>query len=397
MIRVLFISPVLPYSQVPHAGGDTIYNLVTRLTMHCQVSLISSVRPEEKQWVEELRPYCHILETVPAYKTFWERVMCAPMLLAHPQPVVEGASPEMDAKIKQVLSKAKFDVVQIEYSEMARFVRFFNGCSTILDEHDIFSIPACRKYQLTSHGLTKLWWWFEWKKRQRQEDVLRQRFDCIFVRAPHDKEAILVASPNTNVAVLPHGCPDELFDIPLRPGSGKRILFVGAMHRVEKQEAVLFFYNVVFPLIRRRLPDVHLDIVGSSPPERIRSLARDSGVTVTGFVPSLRPYYEQCSVCIAPTRVPGGIMAKIVNAMGAGRPVVSTSLGNEGIAATPEEEICVADTPEQFAEQTVRLLSDSEFWQKIAYRGREIARERYSWQAIIDHVLGVYERLSGRS
>ena len=394
MMRVLLISPFLPYSQVRHAGGEFVYKLVTRLSTECQVSLICQVRPEEKQAVEELRPHCHILETVPAYKPFWGRVRYAPMLLTHPLPVVEGASQQMVAAIRRVLSRARFDVAHIEFTHMARFVRLVTESRTILDQQDVISIPAYRRYQLARAGVARLFWWFEWRKRQRFESTAYQLFDRVLVRSRIDRDAVLSVSPSTNVAIVPHGCPDELFDIPIRPGPGKRILYVGAMHRAENQEAILYFYNRVYPTIRRRLPDVHLDIVGSAPPDRVRRLATDASVTVTGFVPALRPYYEQSSVCIAPLRIGGGIIVKVLNAMAAGRPVVSTSIGNEGVAAAPGREICVADTPELFAQQTVRLLTDVELWKGIACRARGFVRDRYSWHTITDRMLDIYKELA---
>jgi glycosyltransferase involved in cell wall biosynthesis len=299
----------------------------------------------------------------------------------------------MTAAIKRVLSRDRYDVVQIEYSQLGQFVRLCDGCATILDEHDVFSVPALRQYRIASSTLDKLHWWFEWRKRERYERRVHQRFDCIFVRSQQDRRTVLATSPGGEVAVMPHGCRGEFFDIPVCPGPGKRILFVGTMSRAANQDAVLFFCRSILPRIRQRLPDVRLDIVGAAPPERIRALDSDPCVTVTGYVPSLREYYERSSICVAPVRVGGGTVVKILDGMAAGRPVVSTSIGNEGVAAAAGQEISVADTPELFAEQVIRLFTEPRFWQEIAQGGRAFARQRPDWDAIVDRVFGIYERL----
>jgi glycosyltransferase involved in cell wall biosynthesis len=392
-MKVLLVSPFLPYAQARHAGGEFVYNLVTGLSARCQVSLVSKVLPGEERWVDELSPYCHALETVPAPKTFWGRARYAPMLLTSPLSAVAGASQQMAAAIERVLSRDHYDVVQIEYSQLAQFVRLCNGSATVLDEHDVFSVPAYRRYCLASSGLAKLHWWFEWRKRLLYERRAHQRFDCMFVRSQLDKKTVLAASPRGKVAIVPHGCRDEFFDIPLCRPPVRRILFVGAMNRPENQDAILFFSRDILPRIRQQLPDVRLDIVGTAPSERIRALGRDQGITVTGFVPSLQEYYERSSICIAPIRVGGGTIVKILNGMAAGRPVVSTSIGNEGVGAAAGQEICVADAPEQFAEQVVRLFTDPRRWHEIARGGRTFARRRPDWNTIVERTFGIYETL----
>ena len=116
-------------------------------------------------------------------------------------------------------------------------------------------------------------------------------------------------------------------------------------------------------------------------------------MTVTGYVEDLREQYAACDVVVAPMRVPGGVFNKIVDAMAAGRPVVTTSLGNEGVAALAGTAVCVADEPEEFAGHIVSLLEDNALWGRIAKEGRRHVDRTYDWESNVKRLETLYDRL----
>jgi len=166
---------------------------------------------------------------------------------------------------------------------------------------------------------------------------------------------------------------------------------MGAMWRPENIDAVMYFYRSVFNLVREVIPDVTLYIVGGSPSEEIRNLASDPGVRVTGYVEDLPSFYMKCDVSIAPIRMTGGVHCKILDAMASGLPVITTTGGNEGIAATPDKEIIIADEADVFARRTIELLEDEDRGKSIGAAGLEFVRRNFGWSHIIGRLEDVYQ------
>ena len=153
-----------------------------------------------------------------------------------------------------------------------------------------------------------------------------------------------------------------------RPGS-RNILFLGTMHWPPNIDCVLHFHNEILPLVRREIPDVTFTIAGQRPPASITRLASDPAVRVTGYVSDARELAAECGVFVVPLRSGSGVRVKILNAMAMGLPVVSTSVGAEGLEAVHGEHILIADTPEDFARAVVERADRQ-------LPGREARRER---------------------
>jgi glycosyltransferase involved in cell wall biosynthesis len=161
-------------------------------------------------------------------------------------------------------------------------------------------------------------------------------------------------------------------------------------------DGVYWFATEVFPLVRNRLPDVQFRIVGSRPPQRIRALATgDRGIVVMGYVPDLEPVLRESAVMVVPVHSGSGMRVKILEAFARGIPVVSTTIGVEGIEARAGEHLLVADDPESFATQVVRLASDREQAARLATAGRALAETRYDWRTALSGLDVVYGVTSG--
>jgi glycosyltransferase involved in cell wall biosynthesis len=176
--------------------------------------------------------------------------------------------------------------------------------------------------------------------------------------------------------------------------NNKRILFVGAMGRPLNVEAVGYFCQHIWPRIVAQEPDAEFWVVGSSPPPHLCQLAdMHAGIKVTGFVDDLTPVYEQASVFVAPVWVGGGIVTKVLDALAMHKAVVTTSIGNEGIGATPERDLLIADEPDEFAKQVVRLLRDPLRRQRIGQSGGRFVAKMFGWKGIIDHLENIYDEM----
>jgi len=163
-------------------------------------------------------------------------------------------------------------------------------------------------------------------------------------------------------------------------------LFVGTMCYEPNVDAVRFFANAIFPLIRRHEPNARFLIVGHDPTEAVLALKSIPGITVTGTVPSVEDYLRQATVFVAPVRFGGGTRIKILEAMAYGRAVVSTTVGAEGIEVESGKHLLLADRPADFAASCLLLLNDASLRERIGEEGYSLFKKQYTWSRIERHV-----------
>jgi glycosyltransferase involved in cell wall biosynthesis len=188
----------------------------------------------------------------------------------------------------------------------------------------------------------------------------------------------------TRVTEIPTGVNLEYFHPPeQRPPAKADLVFVGSMDWLPNVDGVLWFVREVLPLIRKHRPETSLAVVGRMPGPKITQLgAEDKRIEITGTVPDIRPYLWGGAVSIVPLRIGGGTRLKIYEAMAAKIPVVSTTIGAEGLVSHPPDDIRMADTPEAFAEQCVELLSDAGARERLAAAAWQMVHDNFSWEQV---------------
>jgi glycosyltransferase involved in cell wall biosynthesis len=203
-------------------------------------------------------------------------------------------------------------------------------------------------------------------------------------------DKLLRRAPEARIAVVENGVDvafhsDREIEDAWRRASGKPgdthrdLLFVGSMDYHANIDAAVRFARETWRPLRERLPDLRFVIVGRNPAPEVQALASIPGVVVTGTVDDVRPYYRGAVAEVVPLRVGSGTRLKILEAMAAGVPVVSTSLGAEGLDVTDGRDILLAETPEAMLEAVQSLANSAERRREIAAAGRELARTRYDW------------------
>ena len=197
------------------------------------------------------------------------------------------------------------------------------------------------------------------------------------------------------IEVVPNGVDIDYFQ---RNGSEQgvdgRIIFTGSMEYYPNVEAVLFFAQKCWPLIRERLPNATWQIVGKNPVIDVRKLAKLPGVTVTGSVADVRPYFTEAMVAIVPLLVGSGTRLKILEAMAMQKAIVSTSLGYEGLSVVPGKHLIAADQPEAFAQAVIELLNNPGKRQALGIASRVLVEAEYGWERCGDQLLRVLEQLN---
>jgi glycosyltransferase involved in cell wall biosynthesis len=208
--------------------------------------------------------------------------------------------------------------------------------------------------------------------------------DLTIAITEEEKQTLLAEAPDLDVAVIPnvHRICDMV--MPLAGRSG--LFFIGGFHHAPNVDAVIWCVREILPLVHRRLPNLRFHIVGSDMPKSITSL-KSKLVDPIGYVPDVTSWFEETRVFVAPLRHGAGMKGKIGQSLSFGLPVVTTSIGAEGIGLTHEVDALVADDPVAFADAIIKLCTDDELWTRISTNGYELVKQRYSSEAVARQLL----------
>ena len=303
-------------------------------------------------------------------------------------------------QLEKVLRSNSFDVVQIEGVWLQTYVQLVRRLApnALLnsDWHNIESEVIARYAENVPNLPRRLYARRTFTLLRNQENELLRRCDTHTVCSERERQALLERGLNRNIEVIPNGVDWPSLALLSDDKSIRRnLLFVGAMDYHANVDAALYFAREIWPSIRERRPDLNLVIVGSKPVPAIVKLGEQPGITVTGTVPDVKPYYQTALAAIVPIRIGGGTRLKILEAMAAGVPVISTAIGAEGLPVTDGKDIFLADTPARFVESAASLNQSYELWQALAAEGRELART-YDWAVVGDKLLRIYQsKLAG--
>jgi glycosyltransferase involved in cell wall biosynthesis len=307
--------------------------------------------------------------------------------------VSEFNSSQMGAEIHRLLSERDFDIVQVEYTQMAQYVPNTVRSCTLLTEHEVAFATHRRAFESLPSSWEKFRALMGWLMMIDYELKSCRQFDRIVALTHADRKELLSFEPKLDIEVIPMAVDSSCFtpqDMPEEPNS---LVFIGYFRHSPNVHGIMRFCREILPLIRREIPETKLFIVGSSPPDEIIRLGRMDNVVVTGWVEDIKPYIARSSVYIAPLWLGTGMRVKILEAWGMAKPVVTTSVGSQGIDCTPGEDILIADDPQGFAAQTVRLLRDRVLRDKLGRNGRKRVEAKYDWEIVIRQVEGMYDEI----
>ncbi|MCG9126627.1 TIGR03087 family PEP-CTERM/XrtA system glycosyltransferase [Candidatus Poribacteria bacterium] len=411
-MRILFLCLRCPY---PPQRGDRIrsYNIIKELSKRHKITLVFfSESDVDIDAVKELETFCDRIEWVQfkkRYALFNTAIHCFSRL---PLQVHYWYNPKMQRVVNDLLATEKFELIHAQLFRMGQYVVKANGMAKVLDLCDSLALNLSRRAELDcspKRFLVKL----EEKRVRRYEVEIMKSFDSGTVVAEFDKDYLLKQDKNLNLSVVPMGVDLEFYnpktqqDVPTTPESestnftdddihetdAKNLLFTGTMNYFPNSDAVIYFCNEIFPLIKERYSDVNFYIVGNHPTEQVRRLAEQNGVIVTGYVEDIRPYFNKASVFVAPLRAGSGIQTKNLEAMAMRTPVVTTSIGAMGLEADRESDLLIADTPDIFANKVINLLEDPTHRRNIANAGRKRVELSYNWDVLVNRLEQVYDKI----
>ncbi len=387
-MHLLIVTPTLP---IPTSGGRTrVFNLVRELGQTHSVSVLSFVQPSEREMVSELTPHCEHVELIPfegfpTLGTWRNRIRGWYRILFSPRPRYAEMFPlsRMRPALRKLLREHEFDVAVFEFLQTAELSREVGGLPSVLVEHNVESDIARRHYALAGNPIHKFRDWVTWRKLLRYERQWVRRFPVCVAVSEADALKLRKMAPGTDVQVVPNGVDVGHFT----PGEVERaadtLLFFGTLNYGPNADGLLWFCDEIWPKIKRALPQVKLDVVGLDPPPAVLELNKLPGLQVTGFVPDIRSKLWSATATVVPLRLGGGTRLKILEALAAGCPVVSTTVGAEGLSVVDGKHLLLADTPEAFARRVMDLLDSPDLREKLAERGRSMVRREYDWAKIV--------------
>lgn len=387
MSNILFLSHRIPY---PPNKGDKIrsFNLIRYLNQRHKVYLAALATFEEPQDLTPLQAYCFELEVVRSGSPVLAAVKS--FLTGSSVSVVYFYRPVLQHFVDRVLQTGRIDVVLCYCAPMAEYIfrsqifRSLNHKPKLLMDFVDLDSDKWRQYAEHDTFPKSLVYQRERRHLTRYEDKIGREFDACFFASP--REVSLYRNQTENLRQPPrtisNGLDSDFFSRkPKQPEQDTPLLlFTGVMDYFANIEGVLWFTNDIWPTIRQALPGVRFCIAGMRPVKSIQKLAgKHPDIEVTGFVSDMREYYHKADVYVAPLRIARGVQNKVLEAMATGNAVVTTSQVSAGIRCKNGEDILVADTETDFAQQVINLLRDKQLRDRIADAAVKTIHRHYNW------------------
>jgi glycosyltransferase involved in cell wall biosynthesis len=401
-MRILFLTQLLPY---PLDSGVKFrsYYILRQLASQHNVTLLCFIRPDNT--TEQQAHVCGIcsdMHTVMMRRSKFRDAyyLAESMLFGKSFIISRDTVREMQRAVDNLLTQARlagqpFDAVHSDQLWMAQYALRAKGVKKVLDQHNAVYLIPKRMAQYEHNPIKRLFLEYESYKLAHYEARTCRAFDHILTVTEVDRHLLEELMPGSHPPVTslsicldPSDVPQvELVQNPIT------ILHLGTMYWPPNVDGVLWFAREVLPLIRRQVPQANFCVVGKNPPHEVRALGDQPGVQIPGYVEDPRRYLQESAVVIVPLRAGGGMRVKIIDGWLRGIPMVSTTIGAEGIDVKHGENILIADDAQEFAGAVVKLIQDRPYALALAAKGRSWAEEKYNWRVVYSALDDIYSRL----
>ncbi|MSP11797.1 MAG: glycosyltransferase [Chloroflexi bacterium] len=405
-MHILFLTQVLPY---PLDAGPKMraYYVLRYLAARHNVTLVTFIRPGDPPYaVAHLRKYCKQVITIPIHRSRLNDGLALVRSLAtrHGDPflITRDWIPSMVATLRRLLADSiPIDAVHADQLWMAPYALLANERSSpgsdrrlILDQHNaVFQVPQ-RLAQGEAQPIKKMFLQREARLLARYEARVCARFNRVIWVTAEDRQALENLPPYRQAALSASSIipicvdPSELPFLPPSPAA-RSLLFIGGMHWPPNAAGVRWFGQHVWPLVASQNSGVTWQVIGRNPPAELHHLPR---ITAPGYMADISQPWRESAIFIVPLHAGGGMRVKILEAWARGLPIVSTTIGAEGLEYRSGENILLADTPADFAAAVARLLSDQSLAASLSQAGRRTVEEHYDWRQVYRAWDEVYTR-----
>ncbi len=391
-LNVLVIAARLPFP--PRWGFATrVYHLTRQIAARHNVTLLTYAGSADAENVERLRQEFAVEVVTRDHPS--RRAKRAKQLrsLASRTPYDSLAtySGELQRLIDRVAAAQQVDVVQIESTLLSIF-RLPKDALVIVDEHNIDYEYYDRMRENERSPLRRAFYRLEQLRFRRFEQRCWREVDGCVMTSEREAAEVRQVAPETPAIGVPNGVDVDYFHPSEEPVEPRTIVFNGTLDYRPNLDGAAFLVEQILPRLRERHPDVRVILVGRGSKADLENFSAP-GVEVTGEVPDVRPYLAGAAVVAVPIRTGSGTRLKVVEGLAMGKPMVSTTLGCEGVDVRHEEHLLIADTAEAFAESLARLLDDPDYGEALGRAGRRKMVDEYSWAYAGELLESLYRRV----
>lgn len=393
-MRILMLAHRIPYP--PHTGDKTrAFHIARHLARRHDLTLACLV--DERADLDGLAPLREIIPSIEFGRLWkpWSLLKgVAGLTMGGPLSLPYFRSRALRRRLASRLDSAAYDLVYASSTPMAQYARGLD-LPMVMDFVDVDS-DKWRQYAERSRPPVNWLYRTEGRRLETAEaDVARWARVCLLATEAEEK-LLKGFAPWARSAVMPNGIDLDYYQPVGGPSGQPVVLFTGAMDYLPNVDAVRYFCDEILPLVRREVPETRFYIVGLNPTPDVQRLGSRTGITVTGSVPDVRPYYARASVCVAPLRIGRGIQNKVLQGMAMGLPLVVSSLAGRGLDAEPGRHLEVADTPAPFADHVVRLLKRPESGRALGRSARGFVEANFGWERSLRHLERLLVEAVGR-
>lgn len=395
-MKVLVLDEWIPY---PLVSGKRLrsYHLLARAARNHEITYLcfqdSSEEREAQGHMESLGIKIVSLERrnpfAPAYKLYW--LTLANVFSKMPLVMRKHFRRDYLERVTRLVRDEKFNLVHCEWTHYGVYASALRGRPLFLSSHNVEAMPWERLYLHEKNPVKKMLLGLEWKKMLAFEREVCGRFHHIGAVSEDDRQKFMDLYGCESITIIPNGIDVNYYDFSLPEPTGNTLVFSASFDAFVNQDAVDYFMSSIFPRIVERTPDIRVVFLGKDPPPSLLKYASEK-VSFTGVVEDVRPHLSRSNVCIVPIRVAGGSRIKILEAMAAGLPVVSTPEGAEGLDVAHGEHILVAQNEVEFAKLVLRCMSNRELVEQLCTRARRLVERCYDWETIAPLLEGAWEK-----
>jgi glycosyltransferase involved in cell wall biosynthesis len=397
-MKILVLTYLFPY---PPDGGSKLraYNTIRQLARDNEVTLVCTEHREvEANHLRHMESICNNIllarkTSLPlTHKVFrYARAVFSSIPLV----MISSRDREKIALISRTLKEGKYDVIiaghlmsghllyQCPDLPGSKCVRAIVNENV---EYDLYKTMNSRR-----PSLLRPYYLLQSMILRRYERKVNEAFDLSVMMSEEDKRMFMALSPKLNACVLPNGVDQSYFSLRKSLPSNHDFYYAGSLNYYPNIDAIRFFMEEIFNLVKRKVDDCRFFIVGGNPPPEVIRYHDGTNVIVTGYLDDIRELVYKCRASVVPLRMGSGTRLKIVEAMSMGVPVVSTRKGAEGLELCDGREIFLADEAFSFADCLVRLLTDDSSARRLVDNAHVLIERKYHWERISDHLLKALE------
>ena len=395
-LNVLIVSAQFPFP--PRSGFEMrVHHLARRIAARHDVTLLSYTRPSERDdgaaaWPGDLR--VETVELAAPSRAAKRAAQAASLASPRPYACRSVRSHEMQRRIDALCAARRVDVVQLETSLLCTF-SFPPGVPVVVDEHNVEYEVFARMHEGERSRPRRAFNRVEHARFRRFEQHCWRRAAGCAVTSEREARIVRSVAPRAPVEVVPNGVDLDAFRPSRTPPEPCSVVFNGILDYRPNLDAANHLVDEIWPRVQRHSPGARLTIVGRGHPGDIRRLRRP-GVAVTGEVPDVRPYLERAAVVAVPVRMGGGTRLKVLEGLAIGKPMVSTTLGCEGVRVRDGEHLLVADGADAFAAAIARVFAHAGLGHALGSAGRGLVEREYSWDLAADRLDDLLARVGAR-